>query len=162
MKKPEDSQLICSKSDLEYMAQWRFEGDAVVSQAIYLDTRRRTEKSFLGVRQVYPMPFQSHHLRGLSSPFFPGLAWEYQRLLHRQEGWCMMHLKQAVPARRFKWHQSRGRAPSRSNKPTVPLQEWWQKTWTNWLALEASWEKMICCRIPVSPVSSRSLVKPDL
>ena len=40
--------MICLKSDPEYMAQWRFEADAVVSQAIYLDTRRRPEKSFLG------------------------------------------------------------------------------------------------------------------
>lgn len=158
MKKPEDSQLICLKSDLEYMAQWRFEADAVVSQAIYLDTRRCPEKSFLGewfqasLPDAIPVP----PLEGAVKSLLPRASFR------RQEGCLMMHLKQAAPARRFKWHQSRGRAPSRSNKPTVPLQEWWPKTWTNWLALEASWEKMICCRIPVSPVSSHSLVKPDL
>lgn len=52
-------------------------------------------------------------------------------------------------------------APSQSNTPRCALARVWLKPQTD-LLLETSWEKMICCRIPVSPVSSHSLVKLDL
>lgn len=77
MKKTEESQLICLKSDLEYMAQLRLEVDAVVSQGNLPGHKANTWRKASWVsdfRQVYLMPLQFHHLRGLSSPFFPGLA----------------------------------------------------------------------------------------
>lgn len=43
----------------------------------------------------------------------------------------MMHEKEAVPARQFKWHQSCGKALTWSNKSVVPVQEWWLKPQTN-------------------------------
>ena len=69
--------MICLKSDLEHMAQLRLEADAVVSPGDPPGHKAKTRRKASWVsdfRPVYLMPLQFHHLRGLSGPFFPGLA----------------------------------------------------------------------------------------
>lgn len=174
MKKPEESQLICLRSDSEYRAQLRLKAGALVRQGSISKHKANTHRKDSGITVAQgewlqarnsPAATPIHHLRGLSSPFFQGLAWEQQG----SKG--LLADKRAGP--RCGWRRQLllgnlsgigavASLPVGATNPAVPWQEWWLRSWTNWLALEASWEKMICCRIPVSPVSIHSLVKPDL
>lgn len=133
MKKPEESQLICLRSDSEYRAQLRLKAGALVHQGSISGHKANTHRKDSGITvaqgELAPgKKFTCCH----SNPPFKGAvesllprtslrAAGLKRPLGRQESWATMWLKEAAPAWHSQWHRSCGKPPSWSNKPCCAL-----------------------------------------
>lgn len=133
MKKPEESQLICLRSDSEYRAQLRLKAGALVHQGSISKHKANTHRKDSGITVAQgewlqarnsPAATPIHHLRGLFESLLPRTSLRaagLKRPLGRQESWATMWLKEAAPAWQSQWHRSCGKPPSWSNKPCCAL-----------------------------------------